>query len=229
MDQQQSAPPSTPPAEAPSAPAAKPSGLEKVYQDFNIEDTASSFQPQSQPPAAQPVAPQQPAAPKVPDPFSPEFAAYQSQLAQGLTVLNQGVSELKQQQSALQRELHRERTEADIKRAVGSIAEKSGVDYEIAEVAFEAKARKDPKLLAIWNNRGKNPKALSAAIDALSGEFKDRFAVRQDPQLVENQRAVKASQQQMATTRTESPNDELANMNPAERQALIRKKFLQGR
>ena len=220
--------PSPAPAAAPAAQEA-PQGLEKVYADYQIEDTAQSFQPQSQPPAAQPVAPQQPSAPKVPDPFSPEFAAYQSQLAQGLTVLNQGVSELKQQQSALQRELHRERTEADIKRAVGSIAEKSGVDYEIAEVAFEAKARKDPKLLAIWNNRGKNPKALSAAIDALSGEFKDRFAVRQDPQLVENQRAVKASQQQMATTRTESPNDELANMNPAERQALIRKKFLQGR
>lgn len=224
---QQPAQPSPAPAAAPAAPEApKPSGLEKVYQDFNIEDTASGFQQPSPQPAAQPAAPQPP---KVPDPFSPEFQSYQAELAKGLTVLNQGVSELKQQQSQLQRELQRERTEADIKRAVGAIAEKSGVDYEIAEVAFEAKARKDPKLLAIWNNRSKNPKALTAAIEALSGEFKDRFAVRQDPQLVENQRAVKASQQQMATTKAESPNDELANMSPAERQALIRRKFLQGR
>jgi CTP:phosphocholine cytidylyltransferase-like protein len=77
-------------------------------------------------------------------------------------------------------------------------------------------------LLSIWNNRGKNPKALTAALEAFAGELKDKYTVRQDPQLVENQRAVKASQQQMATTQKQSQQDEWSSMTPAERQSKVR-------
>lgn len=211
MDQQQPAPQSPAPAPAPVTPET-PTGLEKVYKDFNIEDTAQSFQPQSPQPAA-PAAP-----PKVPDPFDPNFPAYQQQLAQGLTALSQGMSELQKQQTQLQATLAKERTEADIKKAAGTIAEKAGIKENLAEIALEARARQDPKFLAIWNNRHKNPKALNAALEALSGEVKEEFTVRQDPQLVENQRAVKASQQQMATTTKETETDKWAAMTPNERE-----------
>lgn len=215
MSEVQNAQPSPAPVAAPAAqPETKTQSLDDVYKQFNIEETAQSFQPQS----PQPAVTNQPQSPKVPDPFDPNFSTYQQQLAQGLTALQQGVVQLHQQQTQLKTELQRERTEAEIKKAAGFIAEKAGIDADIAEIALEAKARQDPKLLAIWNNRHKNQKALNAALEALSGEFKERFAVRQDPQLVENQRAVKVSQQQMATTTRESDSDKWASMTPQERE-----------
>ena len=223
MEQQQNAQPSPAPAAAPAAPEA-PSGLEKVYADFKIEDTASQFQPQSQEPAAPPVTP----APKVPDPFDPNFAAYQAQLAQGVTALSQATNQAVQKLTALERQIQHREVEADIKQAATALAEKSGLKPKIAEVAMEARAREDARFAAIWRNRKQNPKALAAAIDALSGELKEEYSVKQDPQLLENQRAVKASQQQSATTQKATPNDEFEGMSPNERQAYVRRKYING-
>ena len=220
---EQAAPATTTEPATPAATTETVSPLEKVYSDFNIEETASTFQqPQSTQPAETPAVQHQPQAPKVPDPFDPNFAAYQQAVAQNMTVLHRSVSEATGKLNALERQLHQRQTESDIKSAVGQIAEKAGIDPDVAEVALEVKARKDPKFLTVWNNRQKNPKAYSAAIQAFSQEAQQRFTVRQDPQLAENQRAVKVSQQQMATTQARSQNDEWADMTPVERQAKVR-------
>ena len=216
--------PSPAPAAQPAAPAAPaPTGLDKVYADYGIEADAQQFHPatQSSQPAAAPAPQPAPAAPHVPDPFSPEFAAYQASLSQGMTALSQAMHQTRGELTSLQRQASQERVEADIRRAVGAIAEKSGLDPEIAEVALEAKARRDPRFLAIWNNRAKNPKAFEAALDAVSGEFKERFSVKQDPQLLENQRAVATSRQSMATTQRTSDADEWSQMTAAERQRKV--------
>lgn len=208
--------PGSPAPQAPApaaAPAAEPSGLEKVYSDYNIEATASEFHPQSPQPAQQAT----PAAPKVPDPFSPEFQSYQAQMQQGVSSLHQQLQQTQHKLTAMEQHISRRQTEADIKQTVGSLAEKAGIETEIAEVAFEAEARKDPRLLSIWNNRHKNPKALEAALPHLATKFQQRFAVKQDPQLVENQRAVRISQQQMATTQKTTDSDRWANMSYEER------------
>lgn len=226
----QSQQPASAPAAA-TAPAAQepaaPSGLEKVYKDFNVEDTAATFQPQSpqSPQAPAPQAPAQAPAPqafKVPDPFDPNFPAYQAQVAQQVSSLTQALSETQGKISAFERNLQVRQTEADIKQAVGVITEKAGIEPDIAEVALEAKARKDPRFLKIWNNRTQNPKAYQAAIDAVASEFQQKYTVRQDPQLVENQRAVAASRNQMATTTKEDANAEWAGMTAVERQAKVR-------
>lgn len=203
------------------------SPTEQVYKDFGIEEQAASFQPENKT-QAQPT--NQPQAPsfKVPDPFDPGFPAYQAQLATGVTSLNQALQATRTELGTLRQELHHERTEADIKRAVGTIAEKSGLDPKFAEVAFQLRAKEDPRLLQIWNNRAKNPAALSKAIEAVATEFKQTYAVKQDPQLVENQRAIRASQQQMATTTKETPNDKWLNQTPAERQRDIQILLRQG-
>ena len=205
----------------PTAPAPAPAPLEKVYKDFNIEADAAEFKPQTQQ-TQQPAAPQAPQF-KVPDPFDPNFGAYQAQLATGLTALNQALAQTKGELTQMQQKLAYERTEADIKSAVGTIVEKTSLDPTIAEVALEAKARQDPKFRAIWNNRSKNPQALSAALEAVSTEFQGKFTVKQDPQLVENQRAVQASRNQMATTQKQSDQDQWAGMTPAERQAKVQR------
>jgi hypothetical protein len=212
----------TPQAAPEAQPSAQPSGLDKVYQDFGIEDTASTFQPQSPQPAQQTTQPQPPAAPKVPDPFDPNFQQYQAQIANGVSSLHQQLQSTQQKLSQMEANMARRQTEADIKQAVGLITEKAGIEPDIAEVALEAKARQDPRFLKIWNNRSANPKAFQAALAAVAGEFQQKFTVRQDPQLVENQRAVKAAQQQMATTQKPSQQDEWAGMTPGERQAKVR-------
>src|SRR5688572_4200776 len=126
--------------------------LEKVYKDFNIEDTASQFQqPQT------PQAPAQPVTPKVPDPFDPNFQNFIQQTAQSVNSLTQTLSQTKGELTAMQHQLVRERTEADIQKAASIIAEQAGIKPKVAAVALELKAREDPKFLAIWNNRHKNP------------------------------------------------------------------------
>lgn len=200
----------------------EPSGLEKVYSDFKIEDQAASFQPQ---PAAQPApqaVPQVPFTPKAPDPFDPNFQQYMGNLAQVAAQTNNALHQTRTELTQMQQALQRQRVEADIKSAVGKITEKAGIEPEIAEVALEAKARKDPRFLAVWNNRDKNPKAFEAAIAAVAQEFQSKYTVRQDPQLAENQRAIKASQQQMATTTKANAQDEWASMTPSERQQRVR-------
>lgn len=214
--------PSSEPAAAPAAP--EQSGLEKVYQDFSIDDQAAEFKPQSPAPAA-PVEPQPT---RIPDPFSPEFTAYQAQLAHGVTALHQRTTEALGKLDAIERQTQQRQVEADIKTTVGKLAEKAGIDPEIAEVAFEAQARKDPRLLKIWNNRSKNPKALEAAIGALATEFSQKYTVRQDPQLSENQRAVAASRNSMATTQKTTEQDGWDSMSPGERQSKVRLMMRQG-
>jgi hypothetical protein len=207
----------------PAAPATTP--LEKVYTDFKIEADAAEFKPQPKQDSPQVQAP----APKVPDPFDPNFGAYQQQLATGLTALNQALADTQGRLTNMQQQLTYERTEADIKQAVGTIVEKSGLKPSIAEVALQAKARDDPRFRAIWNNRTKNPVALKAALNAVAEEFQAEFTVKQDPQLVENQRAVQASRNAMATTQKQSDQDKWTGMTPNERQAEVQKMIRGGR
>lgn len=216
---------STPQSDAPApqtqtpAPAPQPSPLDKVYSDFKIEADAAEFKPQ--PAQTQPQVQQPQPQVKVPDPFDPNFGAYQAQLASGLSVLNQALAQTKGELTNMQRQLAQERTEADIKQAVGTIVEKSGLDPDIAEVALQAKARQDPRFLKIWNSRTQNPEALKAALNAVATEFQSKYTVKQDPQLVENQRAIQASRNAMATTQKQSDQDQWAGLSPTERQAKV--------
>lgn len=200
-----------------AAPEVKLSPTEQVYKDFNIEETASQFQPETTK-APQTTQTQAPVAPKF-DPFDPNFSAHLGSMANGVTSINQALQATRAELGTLRQELHHERTEADIKRAVGTIAEKSGLDSKFTEVAFQLRAKEDPRLLSIWNNRAKNPKAFERALEAVATEFKETYTVKQDPQLAENQRAAKASQQSMATTTKTSQNDQWAQMTPQERAA----------
>jgi len=216
--------PATP--QAPAAPAATPepqlSPTEQVYKEFGVEEQASQFQPESPRPQAPQPSPAVPT-PKAPDPFSPEFPTWLQQQQQGTWAVQQALDATRKELGTLRQELHHERTEADIKRAVGTLAEKSGLDPKFTEVAFQLRAKEDPRLLQVWNNRSKNPKALEKALEAVAQEFKSQYTVKQDPQLVENQRAVRASQQQQATTVKESDNDKWAKMTYEERQKEVQK------
>ena len=194
-------------------PEGEPS-LDDVYKQFNVQEAAESFTatPQPQP---------QPQPQHIPDPaldiegfkgWAKQVQSADQEIKQTLTSVNQRLSQYEQ-------ERQRTREEADLQKAVGVLKEKvPGADDEFLEIALAHKARKDPKLLSIWENRAKNPQALEAALKAVGNELANKFSLKADPQLIENTRAMKASRDQKATTQAPSPDEKWQNHETFERE-----------
>jgi hypothetical protein len=183
--------------------------LEQVYQKFNVEAEAQSFQPQAQT-QQQPQPQRQEVA--VPDPVLDaegfkKWSGNQSQF------LQQALTSLKGELTALRVERLKAGEEADIKSAVNRFRSVTGedIDEDMAEVALGQKARKDPRFLAVYQNRGKNPAAWSAAIAAYANEFKSKTQFKIDPTIAENQRAAKQSIGSQAKQSKEEPTGDEAH------------------
>jgi len=166
--------------------------LDSVYQKYNVEAEAQTFNPQRE--QKQTTQPVKQAEVPVPDPVLDQngfkqWAGNQNQFVQ--TALQSLQGELTQYR--VEREAAR--TEADIKHAVQQFKNVTGeeIDDDMAEVALGQKARKDPRFLSVYNNRSKNPNAWNAAVKAYANEFKGKASFKIDPQIAENQRAAKQS------------------------------------
>jgi hypothetical protein len=177
--------------------------LDDVYKTFNVETEAQSFQPQRDQRQAAPVQ-QNPAS--VPDPVL-DPNGYKSWASQQHEFTKQALSKLHGELTQFKVERLRAREEADIKTAVQTFKQVAGedVDEDIAEVALGQKARKDPRFLAVYQNREKNPAAWTAAVKAYANEFKGKHSFKVDPQLAENQRAAKQSTQGSQTKQKDEP------------------------
>lgn len=178
--------------------------LDQVYEKFNVEAEAQSFQPAKE--TVQPVAPVQ-QNPTVPDPVL-DPAGYKQWASSQHEFTQKALSSLTQKISQYERSQVVAREEADIKQAVSKFKAVAGdVDDDVAEVALGHKARKDPKFLSVYQNRGKNPAAWNAAVSAYANEFKGKYSFKSDPQLAENQRAAKLSTQgSQAKQKDETPS-----------------------
>jgi hypothetical protein len=208
--------------EAPQEPT-----LDDVYKTYNIEETAQSFsakQPEQQPhPQQQPT--QQPVQDQnipIPDPtLDPagykawESARYKDQMA------------LRQALSGIAGEIQKERIarakaeeEADIRNAVESVNKHLGdskLDPDVVEISLGAEARRDKRFMALWNNRHANPKAFNEGIKAFATKLSKKFSMRVDPQIAENQRALKEATSTKATTAPEeTERDRIGKLNGAE-------------
>lgn len=193
--------------------------LDDVYKEHSVEAVAESFtaQPAAAPaPAPAPVA--QPQTVEIPDPavdldgFKTWAGQVQTADAEIRNTLHQVLSEFQQEKTSRARQAE----DVEIKDAVSTLAEKVDADPEFLEIALAHKARKDPKFLAVWENRHKKPQVLAAALGAFGNELSQKFSAKSDPQLAENVRAAKQSRDQMATTTTTDVNDEWGKLSPAE-------------
>jgi hypothetical protein len=111
------------------------------------------------------------------------------------------------------------KVDADVARAVSKVNEKLKIDPLSAEIALEKVYRTDASFKRIWDNRDKNPQAFDKALGIVAQKLSSTFAVRQDPQLTENQRAATQSQRTMAaTTKSDVPpgQEGLYSDNPVE-------------
>jgi len=187
--------------------------LDQVYAKFNVDQQAQEFSPQRQQAPqpqqqyqAPPVQPQTMDAfgASIPDPIlNPD--QHKAWLASQNTHIRQALSSLHGAQQQMAAERMRQKEEADIQKAVATVKAKvDGVDDDFIEIALGQKARKDPRFLSVYNNRDKNPQAWNAALNAVSNEFKQKFAFKPDAQIAENVRAAKQSTQTSLTTRDKS-------------------------
>lgn len=192
--------------------------LDQVYAKFNVDQQAQEFSPQRQQAPQQPQYQAPPVQPQtmeafgsVPDPImNPD--QHKAWLLSQNTQIRQALSHLHGAQQQMAAERIRQKEEVDIKNAVATVKAKvEGVDDDFIEIALGQKARKDPRFLSVYNNRDKNPQAWNAALNAVSNEFKQKFAYKPDAQIAENVRAAKQSTQSSLTTR-----DKSGSSNPLE-------------
>lgn len=195
----------------------KSESLDDVYKRFNVEAEASSFQarPQQREPRqeSQPNRVEQPADLNVPDPtLDPNgYKAYEQRKAQEVGGLRQALQQVEGKLNSFAAAAIKAQEEADIKGAVSEINDHLGdrnLDPEEIEIRLGTKARKDPRFMTIWQNRGRNPAALKAALKAIAGEIGKKTEYRVDPQIAENQRALKEATSTKATTAPEPSRDE---------------------
>lgn len=185
-------------------PASNEPTLDDVYKQYSVEEEAQQFQPQRRQEVPQPQFQPQ----HVPDPIL-QADEFRRMYGQETTALRQSLHEHANLLSEIQQERVRAKEEADIKKAVDYVNESLKQDPDFVEIALGQKARKDAKFLSIYNNRDRNPKAWDAALKAVRNEFAQKYSVRTDPQLAENQRALRTAQQTSATTsRDEHSGDE---------------------
>ncbi len=173
--------------------------LDDVYRDAGLDKIVESApaKVETQP---QTVVREQPLS--VPDPYDSEnFKAYMAREAAGTTVLKQAVGEIAKFLGAQQQRDAMAATKLDIDKAVSTVNEVvNHPKPKVIEAAIDGMVREDPRLKAIWDNRGKNPGAWSNALKIVTKQIAEDFSVKVDPALVAAQRARKDSQKHMATT-----------------------------
>jgi len=200
--------------------------LEDVYKTHNVDQMAQEFKahrPQAETQQRElPQRQEQRQEIHIPDAaLDPQgFKAYEATKSRELQEVRQALTQVSGQLTQFQRAAMQQVEEADIRKAVDSVNEHLGdakLDPDVVEISLGAEARKDPRFLTIWQNRGKNPKAYQEAIKAFSGKLAKKFAMRADPQLAENQRALREATSTKATTAPEPSQDErLAKLQGAD-------------
>lgn len=191
--------------------------LDDVYRKYNVGDVAEQFAQQHSQTDKAAVVVQQPKDDQivVPDPVAdPDgFKRFVANDHQSRLALRESLQQVSQQFTKYEQQQLRAKEEADIKRAVDLVNTNLKADPDMVEVALGAKARKDPKFLRLYEQRDRNPEAWEAALKAVAVEFEQKFQMKADPQLIENQRAMRTSQQAMATgAREESTSEKLGKL-----------------
>lgn len=167
--------------------------LQEVYDEegINVDEAAQQF-------TAQP-------AQTVPQPQPDYTDDYDGQ--QQAALVGQ-INESLDRVSVMEQRLADDVYKADISKAVEHISKQiEGVDSAVIEAHLQAQGTKDPRFKALWDNRQANPGAWQKGVDAMGRKMQGIFTVKQDPQLTENQRAAKQSQQTMAATNNTQSDD----------------------
>jgi hypothetical protein len=185
-----------------------------IATKFNIQELTDEFQAKPQQ-----TNKESPTPGPIPDPMEDRegYRQWASQAQNTAHDVRQTLHTINERLTKQDQERIQGKEEADLKAAVSALKDgNDALDDETVEVYLGVKARKDKALLNIWKQRDKKPEAWAAALNVLKQDISKKFNVKSDPQLAENQRAMKVSRDQMATTRKADPNAKWSDMKPAE-------------
>ena len=97
--------------------------------------------------------------------------------------------------------------------AVETINDGVDGDKRLADSFLNSQYQRDPNFKKVFDNRAENPEAYEKALGVLKTEWAGMNQNRIDPQIAENQRALKDSQQAGSTYQTQEVDQELAGMS----------------
>lgn len=175
--------------------------LEQIAKEIPVVEQAKTF-------TAQPPQPKAPP-PFVPDPVT-DGEGYkrfmESQLG-NTGEIRSLVDHLSSQLNDFQQERLQQKLDAEVNQAVTKVNEGLNLDPDLVEAHLNVFYKKDPSFKFIWDNRGRNPVAVDKALKVLKEQIRQKTAVKQDPQLAENVRAAKTSQQSMTASKREQTTE----------------------
>lgn len=167
-------------AETDATPASpEPATLERVYEEFKIEDAASRFKAEEF------------------KPVQPAMAGDGQDVFKTLNDVTHAVNELRA-------ERYQSSVKSDIASAVSAVEKETGLNPRLIETHLDLLARDDSRFKQVWENRHSNPKAFNAALKAAASEMAQTYQVRADSDLLANQKAMRAYQSGSATKQSSS-------------------------
>jgi len=189
--------------------------MDDVMRQFPVETAASSFNAQPKP--------AEPAAPKVdipdpsydPDGFKKTMQDFQSNDWEVKQALNRVSEQLNGMEQRTQRQVEEEDISVTVEQIQEAIPILKGKD-RVVKGYLGAMANEDQRIARVWEQRKTNPAAWDKTLNVIKKQLAQDFDFVADPQLAENVRAAKASRDQMATTRVESPDEKWSKASPAE-------------
>lgn len=201
-----------------AAPEAQSPTLEQIAKELSVEEQAQQFTSTVQ---QQPIQPQFPPQPQYQQPFqAPDpvtdpdgYRAFVAAQGNALSQLNSTLQQVSSRMSNWERMQQEQKIERDIGAAVARVNTKLNMAPEVTEALLQGEYRRDGNFRKIWDKRDSNPAALDKALDVLTQKFAGQFTVKQDPKIAQNLQAAKASQQTMATSRNQAPNDDWNNLS----------------
>lgn len=212
-------------APAPSTTEApKQETLDDVYKTYKVEEMAQEFKATPKQEVRNEQRSEQREEPtiNVPDPVLDQagYKTFMERTFKDSLNTKQALHKLESQLKERDRAAIQEREEADIRKAVSKVNEHLGeskLPDDFVEVALGVEAKRDPRFFTLWNNRTTKPEAFNAAVKAFAGKLGKTYSLRADPQIAENQRALREATSTKATTAPEpSQEDKLAKLQGAD-------------
>ncbi len=145
-----------------------------------------------------------------------DFQKFVDSTQQATDGLKKQMEDLQSNQTELENSLHREAVNKAVDDAVKAINDNVDGDPEMAEFFLSKAYNNDPNLQKIFQSRDQFPEQYQKALDMLHTEWASKQNVKIDPQVAENQRALKDSQTPGTTPQKDDPNEKLAAMSDAE-------------
>ena len=182
---------------------------EVEQQEVTLEQLASQFEPvQSQP--VQRVESQEPPKFEKPEEAIEWLAKQHSQTNAQLREVSEKLSKRDQE------EFINSQMKA-LDEAIQTIGKDVELDPMFIEGALHTTYNRDKNFQKIFDNRAQNPEAYKRALSVISGQLKSKAAVKHDPQLTENSRALEQLQKSARTgTAPAKPEDATLGMSASE-------------